>query len=484
VKSTPDQGQRNHGPGQRTDQPLQCFRSLQDLQLSLDLSLVACYTLAVSVSDRGARSVSPPLAHAHARHAGRQSPERPQVHRTAHRGRQGARAQAALYDWILGSICYCYDVPLGRDGKLRCEPNYGRQVEAMARWVFSTYARAQTAWVQAKPESPWASRRFTNALPLRIRIDNGSRTRRLAFWLQPGRGPNYFQPADKQSITRRYRELCRRRGLRPRAGVLAGIRPQAPEVEVRDERGKRVAAVAELPEDPVLYVARLRASFDTAARAKYWSRCRILPPTPRVMIYRWVELAPPERRAERCSAPTAADQAACRAERPSRGRIDYHSECFPGFGRRARELNSRLAATLSDPWNAVVPGAGSPAFESHRGRRLSPTGQPLAAASRASRADMPGFFRSLAEPDSNAGRGAWAEALAALVRRGVEFGRRGWQAGGRIWNAVSAKTPSSSLKRGSRGGSGTQSTTTTAGRSERAGRRVHDKPGTSGASIP
>jgi hypothetical protein len=221
----------------------------------------------------------------------------------------GAREQVALYDWILGSIWRCYDVPIGPDGRPRYfAPEYGRQVESMARWVFSTYLRAQAAWLQAKPESPFAARRFTNALPLRIRIESARRTRRLAFWLQPGRGPNYFQPADKQSINRRYREICRRRRVRPRGDVLAGIRPQPPGVEVRDERGTRLAAVAEAPEARFAYWAKLLAAFDTAARAQRWARCRILPPTPRVMIYRRVKGE--------------------RGLHGTRSFIDYRSECF------------------------------------------------------------------------------------------------------------------------------------------------------------
>jgi hypothetical protein len=239
----------------------------------------------------------------------------------------GAREQVALYDWILGSICRCYDISRDRDGRPRYgTPQYGRQVEGMARWVFATYARAQAAWLQAKPESPLAARRFTNALPLRIRIDNATRTRRLAFWLQPGRGPNYFQPPDKLSIARRYKEVCRRRGLRPRAEVLAGLEPQVPEVEVRDQMGRRLVAEAEPPEAPFAGVAKLLAGLDTAVRAARWARCRILPPTPRVMIYR--------RMGSRENGNT-----------DPHGFLDYSSQCFPGMRRRAQHESHSDPAT-------------------------------------------------------------------------------------------------------------------------------------------
>jgi hypothetical protein len=218
----------------------------------------------------------------------------------------GAREQAALYDWILGCICFCYEIPRGPDGRPDFgTPEYAQQVERLTRGVFMGYQRALATWRQAKPQSPFDARVFANAIGFRFRIRTPDRTRALAFRLQPGRGPNYFRPS--------------------RLALPGALRARLEEAWARE------------PEDPLAYVARLQARLGSAAHTNLWAGCRILPPTPRVTIYRRAEAAPPQRRAERRSAWTSpAGGTAERSPIPQRsGFVDDSSQCFPGARRRA-----------------------------------------------------------------------------------------------------------------------------------------------------
>jgi hypothetical protein len=178
----------------------------------------------------------------------------------------GAREQAALYDWILASICRCYDIPQDLDGRPRHEsPEYTQQVEVVARGVFVGYQRALGVWQQAKPQSPFDARVFANAIGFRFRIHTPERTRGVAFWLQPGRGPNYFRPS--------------------RLALPGALRARLEEAWARE------------PEDPLAYVARLQARLGSAAHTNLWGGCRILPPTPRLTMYCRADLASAGRRA-------------------------------------------------------------------------------------------------------------------------------------------------------------------------------------------